>query len=53
MYGAIGSTVSKFEDISTSVMPITFLFIIAFIVAMTSLAGGNIDNTLVKVYSFI
>ena len=29
LYGAIGSTASKLEDINTSVMPITFLFIIA------------------------
>ena len=32
LYGAIGSTASKLEDINTSVMPITMLFVIAFIV---------------------
>ena len=32
MFGAIGSTASKLEDINTSVLPITFLFIIAFMV---------------------
>ena len=34
MFGAIGSTASKLEDINTSVMPVTFLFIIAFLVVM-------------------
>ncbi len=53
LYGAIGSTASKLEDINTSVMPITFLFIIAFIVAMFSMTGGDMDNTLIKVCSFI
>ena len=32
LYGAIGSTASKLEDINTSVMPVTFLFIIAFMI---------------------
>lgn len=53
LYGAIGSTASKLEDINTSVMPITFLFIIAFMVVMTSMSSGNTDNTLMKVCSFI
>ena len=53
MFGAIGSTASKLEDINTSVMPVTFLFIIAFIVVMTSMASGNVDNTLMKVCSYV
>jgi ABC-2 type transport system permease protein len=53
LYGAIGSTASKLEDINTSVMPITFLFIIAFFVAMFSMTGGDMNNTLIKVCSFI
>ena len=53
LYGAIGSTASKLEDINTSVMPITFLFIIAFMVVMMSMTSGNTDNTLMKVCSFI
>ena len=53
LYGAIGSTASKLEDINTSVMPITMLFIIAFMVVMFSLASGNVDNTLMKVCSFV
>ncbi len=53
LYGAIGSTASKLEDINTSVMPITMLFIIAFMVVMFSLASGNVDNALMKVCSYV
>lgn len=53
MFGAVGSTASKLEDINTSVMPITLLFIIAFIVVVTSMSSGNIDNTLMTVCSYI
>ncbi len=53
LYGAIGSTASKLEDINTSVMPITFLFIIAFFVVIFSMTSGSIDNILMKVCSFI
>ena len=53
LYGAVGSTASKLEDINTSVMPITILFVVAFIVIMTSMSSGNVDNTIMKVCSFI
>ena len=53
LYGAIGSTASKLEDINTSVMPITFLFIIAFFVVIFSMTSGSVDNTLMKVCSYI
>lgn len=53
MFGAVGSTASKLEDINTSVMPITLLFIIAFIVVMFSMSSGNVDNVIMKVCSFI
>ena len=53
MYGAVGSTASKLEDINTSVMPITFLFLISFMVVMISMASGAVDNTLMLVCSFI
>ena len=48
MFGAIGSTASKLEDINTSVMPITFLFIIAFMVVMFSMSSGSVDNTAMR-----
>ena len=53
MFGAIGSTASKLEDINTSVMPITFLFIIAFMVVMFSMSSGSVDNTAMLVCSYI
>ena len=53
MFGAIGSTASKLEDINTSVMPITFLFIIAFMVVIFSMTSGSIDNTAMLVCSYI
>ena len=53
LYGAIGSTASKLEDINTSVMPVTMLFIIAFVVVMYSFGSGNVDNTLMKICSYI
>lgn len=53
MFGAVGSTASKLEDINTSVMPITILFVISFFVVMFSMSSGNIDNTVMKVCSYI
>ena len=53
MYGAVGSTASKLEDINTSVMPITLLFVIAFLVVMMSMTSGDVDTTLMTVCSYI
>lgn len=53
MFGAVGSTASKLEDINTSVMPITMLFVIAFMVVVFSMSSGNVDNTLMVVCSYI
>ena len=53
LYAAVGSTASKLEDINTSVMPITLLFVIAFVVLVSALGSGNIDTMLMKVCSYI
>lgn len=53
MFGAVGSTASKLEDINTSVMPITMLFVIAFVVVMTSMSSGNVDTPLMVACSYI
>lgn len=53
MYGAMGSTASKLEDINTSVMPITMLFIIAFMVVMYSLSSGDVNNPAILVCSYV
>lgn len=53
LYGAIASTVSKLEDINTAVTPITYVFIIAFIVVMTAMTSGEVDTVLMKVCSYV
>lgn len=53
LYGAIGSTASKLEDINTSVMPVTMLFVIAFVVVVFSFSAGTVGTMLMKVCSFV
>ena len=53
LYGAISSTVSKLEDINTAVQPVTFLFIIGFMVVMFSMSSGSVDNLLMQICSYI
>ncbi len=53
LYGAVGSTASKLEDINTSVMPITMLFIIGFFVVVIGMPSGDVDAVLIMVCSFI
>lgn len=52
MFGAVGSTASKLEDINTSVMPITFIFITALMVVIFSMSSGTVDNTLMLICSY-
>lgn len=53
LYGAIGSTASKLEDINTSVMPVTMLFIVGFIVVITALTSGDVSNTAMIISSYV
>ncbi len=53
MFGAIGSTASKVEDINTSVMPVTLLFIAGFLVVMMSMSSGNVDSLLMRICSYV
>ena len=53
LYGAVGSTASKLEDINTSVMPLTMVFMIAYFVVMFALIGDTVDSTLMKVCCYI
>ena len=53
LFGAVGSTASKLEDINTSVMPITLLFIIGFIIVVTGMSSNEVDTVLMKVCSFV
>lgn len=52
MYGAVGSLVSKIEDIGSVAMPIILVFIIGFVVVMSSIEDPN--NAIgMKICSFI
>ena len=53
LYGALGSTATKLEDINTSTMPLILLFVAAFLVSMMGMSSGNVDSTLMKVCSFV
>ncbi len=53
LYGAIGSTATKVEDINTLSMPLTLLFVAAFMVVIFSMSSGEVDNVLLKICSFI
>ena len=53
LFGAIGSTASKLEDINTSTMPLMFMFIIAFMVVMFSMSSGTVDNMAMLICSYI
>ncbi len=53
LYGAIGSMASKLEDINTLVLPVTFLFLIAFFIVIFSMGSSNVDNILMKVASYV
>ena len=51
IFGALGSLVSKTEDISSSIGPITMIFVIVFFIGMFGLT--NSDSLLIKIASFI
>jgi ABC-2 type transport system permease protein len=53
LFGAVGSTVSRLEDINSAVQPITLLFVAAFMVVMFSLAANNVDSPLMIVCSYL
>ncbi len=53
LYGAVSSLASKVEEINTLVMPITMIFIIAFLVVVFSMSSGNIDNIAMQICSYI
>ncbi len=53
LYGALGSLANRTEDVNTLVLPLTFVFIIAFMAVMFSMSSGNVDTTLMKVLSYV
>ena len=51
LYGALGSLVSRTEDINTSIMPVMLLFIAAYIVSFSGMMSP--EATFIKVFSFV
>lgn len=51
IFGALGALVSKTEDISSSIGPVTMIFVIVFFISMFGLT--NSDSLLIKIASFI
>ncbi len=53
MYGALGSLANRTEDVNGLVMPVTFLFIIAFMFTMFSMGSGDVDSIGMKILSYV
>ncbi|MDU5262964.1 MAG: ABC transporter permease, partial [Clostridium celatum] len=51
IFGALGALVSKTEDISSSIGPVTMIFVVVFFISMFGLT--NSDSLLIKITSFI
>lgn len=52
LFGAVGSMASKLEDVNTLIMPVVLVFVAAFLVVMTSMTSGNMDNPLLLFCSY-
>ncbi|MGD9559614.1 MAG: ABC transporter permease [Oscillospiraceae bacterium] len=44
MYAALSSLVSRMEDLSQAILPMTFVLIVAFMVVIFSISSGTVDN---------
>jgi ABC-2 type transport system permease protein len=53
LYGALGSLVSRSEDVGTAIMPLTFLTMAAYFVVIFSMSTGKIDSPLMVLCSYI
>ncbi len=53
IYAALGSLVSRMEDLPTATQPVTFIFIAAYMIVMISMGSGQVDNAAMTVCSFI
>ncbi|MEG0371193.1 MAG: ABC transporter permease [Clostridium sp.] len=53
IYGAIGSLASRTEDINSSTMPVTLIFIVAFFIVISAMGSGNLDSTMMVIASYI
>ena len=53
LYGAIGSTVSKLEDVGLAIMPISYIFLAAMLIVIINTTSGSVDNTTMSICSYI
>lgn len=53
MYGALGSLVSRMEELNTAIMPVTYLYMIAFFVIFFLMMSGKVNNVVMVVCSYI
>jgi ABC-2 type transport system permease protein len=53
LYGALGSLVSRSEDVGTAIMPLTFVTMAAYFVVIISMSSGKIDSPLMVICSYI
>ena len=53
LYAALGSLVSRSEEVSAAIMPVTLLFIVSFVIVMMSASTGSVDSALLYAASFI
>ena len=51
IFAALGSVVSRMEDVNSAVSPVMFLFITSYMIAMSALQGG--ESIVVKIASWI
>ena len=53
LYGALGSLVSRTEEVSTVTLPVTMISIAAFMIVSFSLNLGNLNSALMRISSLI
>lgn len=53
LFSAMGSLISKIEDMGTITMPVILIFLIGFFVSINAMTSGNVDSMFVKVFSYL
>ncbi len=53
LYGALGSLANRSEDINTTTLPVTLLFVIGFVVVVGPMSMGEVENIVVRIASFV
>lgn len=53
LFGAVGSTVSKLEEVNTAISPIMYIFVAMYILVIVAMTSGEVDTLLMKICSFI